>query len=768
MRRNHLISWFAVAIALAGVLAPQATAQDVRGWLNWRGPDQTGVSRETGLPEKWEVRGENHLWDIELQGRGTPVIANGRVYSWGYRGIEQDLYEVLVCLDEKTGEIVWEKRFHDFLSETPYNRYSIGSPVIDSETGYLYWMSTPGAIFCLTRDGEIRWEHSMLEEFGRNTYPNGRVGAPTIEGDFVIFRGVSNNWGAQAPPRDRVYAFDKRTGEPVWAATAGVGPPLLKDSCFSTPFLDWWEGRRVLYTGLGSGSLVCINAWTGEPIWRSQQIMGGINSSVLIHDGKLVAIHGRQNLDTTETGRMVALKLPGADRLQPGKRPLILNAKDEVWRAPLCMFTSSPVLVGDRVYQVVQTGEIYCVDANTGKQLWHEKLGPTQIHASPLFADGKLYVPMNNGSFWILRPSDSGPEVLAKVQLEGNCLGSPAAWNGKVYVHTTKRLYCFGSADGNADGLPAPPEPVRYAKPGPATRLQIVPNEFLLRPGETQSFRAFALDANGQRVREVKESLTWKMVPGKGGTTFDGAFDASGVLVAGKKISAGVLEATAGTLSGTTRGRLVASVPYVEDFEGFELTMKHPSEEGAKVAPTPMTWVPQIDKWQVWNQDGNQVLAKTAEKLIHHKAISYFGSPEQHSYTYTADVKSDGNRRGLGEVGVVNQRYLIKLMGNHDKIEINSNIERFRHDVDYIIKPKVWYRMKTRVDVNPDGSGVVRAKVWKRDSESEPAEWTIEAKHDVAHKKGSPGVFGFSPQARFRVYVDNIEITPNSTKGSGS
>jgi hypothetical protein len=76
-------------------------------------------------------------------------------------------------------------------------------------------------------------------------------------------------------------------------------------------------------------------------------------------------------------------------------------------------------------------------------------------------------------------------------------------------------------------------------------------------------------------------------------------------------------------------------------------------------------------------------------------------------------------------------------------------------------QPKVWFTLKARVDVAPDGSGVVRAKAWKR-GEPEPATWTIEAPHKHAHTEGSPGVYGFSLQSQFAVHVDNIIVTPNN------
>jgi hypothetical protein len=129
------------------------------------------------------------------------------------------------------------------------------------------------------------------------------------------------------------------------------------------------------------------------------------------------------------------------------------------------------------------------------------------------------------------------------------------------------------------------------------------------------------------------------------------------------------------------------------------------------------------------------------------------------NYTIQADVMSDGNRRKMSEIGVINQHYLIVLKGNEQKLEVNSNQERLRVATDFKWTPNVWYHLKARVDLNPDNSAVVRAKAWKRE-EPEPEKWTIEVPHRTAHRSGSPGIFGFSPQ-EMRVFVDNIAVTPN-------
>ena len=93
-------------------------------------------------------------------------------------------------------------------------------------------------------------------------------------------------------------------------------------------------------------------------------------------------------------------------------------------------------------------------------------------------------------------------------------------------------------------------------------------------------------------------------------------------------------------------------------------------------------------------------------------------------------------------------------------IQVSSNFERFKRSVPFPIKGQQWYSLKTQVQVNADGTGVVLAKAWEKE-QSEPAGWTIKAETSPVHKQGSPGLFGFTPQNQMRVYIDNVKVLPN-------
>ena len=737
-------------------LAQASKTQDFpRGWLRWRGPDQNGFSAELGLPDRLDME-KDLLWSVPLSGKGTPLVSGDRAYAWGYRGKGNDLQEVLVCLDMNSGKQYWEIGFSDFISDIIYERYSVGSPALDPQTGRLYVLSSAGLLSCVSPEGELLWQHSLMESFGRLTFPNGRTGSPVVEDGLVITLGITSFWGREGPAHDRFWAFDKSDGRPVWSSTPGVQP---QDSSFSTPVFATWKNQRVFFAGTGCGQIVCVNARTGSPLWRYPMSSGGVNSSVVVEGDVLIAVHGQENLEDSTTGGMLALDLGKIEPAEPGQDPVVVGAAARLWQAEISMFTSSPTLIDGKVIQMDGTGTMHALDSKTGRSLWTRKLAHSQLHASPLAADGKLYMPMENGHFFILRSEDG--EILCDLQLEGNGLGAPALWRGRMLVHTSEKLYCFGPAQaGPEPSALRQPDPAAPA-PGPAKQLLVVPCEVAMVPGAEQLFELRAVDAVGEAGEILKGGVWEKFIPpsAKVRVEMDAGFDGPDRLVAApdSKNSAGAFKVQAQGLQGTMKGRLLPGLNFATDFENFELAEK--AQDGSAFAHPPLPWLGARFKWEIRDIDGNKVLAKTLDKVLFQRALTFLGHEKSRDYVMQVDVMSEGDRRSMSSAGLIHQRYIVALEGNWQILEISSNHDRLKVSVPFAWKPKRWYRLKSRVESAADGSGVVRAKAWPRE-EAEPEAWTLEVPLERAHTHGAPGLFGFSPQNRQSVYLDNLNISP--------
>ena len=746
-------SFCTLLIILFGVAELSAAS----GWLNWRGPDQNGKSpAKVSLPDSLDLEGKEHRWTYPVRGAGTPVAADGRIYAFGFYGETGLVEETLLCLDAESGKKIWEHRFADYISDIVYNRYAVGAPTVDAETGNVYVEATNGLVMAFSPDGELLWEHSMMEEYGRLTFPNGRTGAPAVDGNVVVIHCITANYSTNGPARNRFYGFDKITGELLWFSTPGVGPI---DSSFSTPVFADLGNQRVFYAGTGCGNVVCVNAQTGEPVWRFQLATGGVNSGiVLVGKDGLIAVHGKENVDTTAKGRLVRLKIPTK---YPSKLPIILGAESEVWRNDEHVaFTSSPTLVGGRVYTTIATGSLLAVDIKTGKTVWSQKLAPDQLHASPAYTDGKFYVPMLDGVTHILKDGGDAADILNSDEMGANCMGAPAFYHNRVYVFTKQGLHCFGDAKLKKVKYS---RPAKAKKPGKISQIQLVPAEFALGSDDMQEFKVYGLDASGRRVKDVTDDATfsmWNAPNAPRPSEVDAVLSGNKISRDGQgKLTTGNVQASVNGMTSVSRGRVVGGNGYSEDFEDTKLFLK--DKAGVAVSPPPGTWLGAGPKWHILEKDGNNVAAFRLENLLWQRSMNFIGKSDMSSYTIEADVMTDGTRRVLSTVGLVNQRYLIALSGNQRLLEVSSNHERVKESVPFSVKANTWYHLKTRVDTHADGSGVVRAKAWIKGTD-EPDAWTIESKQPKVHLQGAPGVFAFAPQSLKRVFIDNISISSNN------
>ena len=135
-------------------------------WYQWRGPEQNGVSREKNLPDSWDPEGENVLWTSDVGGMSSPIVMNGRVYTFARVGEVSaadtlipghQTQEALICIDARTGKRIWEYRDTPTQTEVPFHRLGWGNPLGDPKTGRVYGQFVDCTIGCFEgADGRDR------------------------------------------------------------------------------------------------------------------------------------------------------------------------------------------------------------------------------------------------------------------------------------------------------------------------------------------------------------------------------------------------------------------------------------------------------------------------------------------------------------------------------------------------------------------------------------------------------------------------------------
>ncbi len=731
-----------------------ARAKSGSDWADWRGPTRDGHSYEKGLPEKWSKQGENLLWKAPYGGRSAPIVMNGRVFMFNSAGEGETMQERVLALDAETGKKIWEHRFNVYSTDVPPRRIAWSSPVGDPTTGNVYAFGACNELVALSFDGKLLWERSLTDEYGSWTTHGGRTVAPIIEGDLVIVSTVTDGFGDIASRRHRYYAFDKRTGENVWIGTPGGRP---YDTTYSTPVVATTDSMRLLIAGGGDGSVSAMKVATGEPVWTYPMSKRGVNPGVVVKGGIAYVTHQEENLDVSEMGHLAAIDISAKGAIsKTSNQDKIKYALTNFQLGP-----SSPVIEGNTLYAVTAESSLHAFNITEGKLLWEKKLGTIQ-KASPVYADGKIYVGTENGKFYILKPGPTGCQVLDEDELEPvdkidlktaegdeliasneQIIGGVAISRGRVYLVSTKNIYAIGKQKSPA--LPPVPEKTDNAPAGAAVAyVQVSPAELVMKPGETKSFKVRLFDDRGRFIRE-EASAQWSLDGLKGeaaANKFTAATDGG--------LRGGQLKATVGGVTGASRIRIIPALPYSEDFSNVPAD-KAPSywlnTDGAPI------------KYSVREVEGNKLLVKKPDNGIFKRTRSPFGAGDTSNYTVEADVRAIERRRQMGDAGVVAQRYELVLFGNIQKIELRSwQIEPKRtFSKPFAWKADTWYRLKLRVENLPDGKTRARGKAWPA-SESEPAEWLIEWTDPIGNRNGSAGIFADSAN---ELFFDNIKVTPN-------
>jgi outer membrane protein assembly factor BamB len=700
-------------------------------WAEWRGPNRDGISPEKGLPTKWSPSGDNLAWKVPYGGRSAPIVLNNRVYLQNTADKGELEQERVMCFNADNGKLLWEHRFNVYLSDVPPHRVGWASPVGDLATGNIYVFGVGGNLIGLTGDGKVLWERSLAEEFGLLTTHGGRTVSPLIDGNLVIVSGVTFQWGQHGRGAHRFMAFDKKTGETMWISAPGGRP---YDTTYAAPIIVNINGTRLLIQGASDGVVHAIKVQTGEPVWKYEISKRGLNTGVVVYNNTAILTHSEENLDSSEMGMMVAVDAASKGEIKKDQTKWSVYG----WQGGF----SSPVLDGDRLYQVDNGANIGAFDVNNGKQLWLQNLGTIQ-KASPVFADGKLYVGTENGKFFILEPSATGVKILDEdqlgtQQLPETIIASVAVSDGRVYLASDSNLYAIGKKMRHQSlAVPAPEPSV-----GAPTYAQVVPTELMLKPGDKANFRVRLFDAQGNFIRE-DSTATWSLEQLKGEIANGQLTVASDAIPQG-----GLVKATVAGVTGTASVRVFPPLPWSENFDAMALNT------------IPSTWVNATSKFAVREINGSKVLVKTTEgSSLLSRARAYMGPPGFSNYTVEADINATQKRRQQGDGGVIAQRYALVLYGNSQMLHLEPWQPETKRTVSipYAWKADTWYRMKLEVENLPDGKTRARGKVWPV-GESEPVAWMIERIDPIPNHQGSPGIFG---SALAELYFDNIKVYAN-------
>jgi outer membrane protein assembly factor BamB len=392
-------------------------------WPEFRGPGREGHATAKNLPTEWNTT-SNVAWKQAVPGKGwsSPVIQDGRIYLTAAVPEEggSNLALSVFCLNEKDGGIVWKSDV--FTEDTAAsakihakNTHASPTPVIEGKRIYVHFGHQGTA--CLDLDGKVVWRNSSLGY----TPVHGNGGSPIIVDNKLIFSG-------DAAKDPFIVALDKETGSVIWNLKRET--EAKRKFTFSTPLLITVNGQRQLISQ-ASGAVIAYDPQDGREIWR---VRYGEGYSVV---PRPVFGHGLLFIATGfDKPTVMAIRPDGKGDVTDTHVAWTLTKG-----APL---TPSPLLVGEELYLVADVGVASCLDAKTGTVHWSERVGGN-YSASPLYADGKIYLQSEQGNGVVLKPGKTFQTVSTNV-LGERTLASYAVDDNALFIRTESSLYRIGKA----------------------------------------------------------------------------------------------------------------------------------------------------------------------------------------------------------------------------------------------------------------------------------------------------------------------------------
>ncbi len=403
-------SFRAAVLLVAGLQAAGA-----ENWPGFRGPRGDGTSAEKGLPVKWSAT-ENVAWKVEIPGRGhaSPAIWKDRIFL--VSALEETGERILLCLDRRTGKTLWQRSVLKAPLEPIHslNSYASSTPLTDGERVYVSFLDRD-RMFLAAYDyqGNRLWEARP----GPFSSKHGYSSSPILYRDRIIVNGDHDGDGF-------LVALDRKTGRVLWKTER---PNKTRSYC--TPIIRTVNGVPRLML---SGSK-CVASYSPED-GSLQWIMDGPTEQFVaapVYNGKLLFITAGY-----PDRHILALKPDGSGTLGDAQI---------AWRTRRgCSYVPSPILSGEYLLVVTDGGFVTCWVADTGEQLWTERLGGGHS-ASPIASEDRVYFQSDRGVTTVLRPGRAF-EKLAVNELGEETYGSPAASQGQLFLRGVKHLYAIGTA----------------------------------------------------------------------------------------------------------------------------------------------------------------------------------------------------------------------------------------------------------------------------------------------------------------------------------
>ena len=422
------LSLAALCLCVAGILLPLsrglAAVDPANDWPAWRGPTRDGIAAPGQNPPLHWSETAGVLWKTPVSGRGhgSPTVVADRVYL----AIADAENQSVLCLNRNTGQRVWETKVHNGKADPGHhsNSSAASSTVACDGSGLYINFLNGGAVYtsALGLDGKLLWQHKVCDFVTHQGFGS----SPVLYESLVIVSADNKGGGAIA-------ALNRETGEQVWSQ------PRPQIPNYTSPAVVQACGRTQVVLA-GCNLISSFDPATGKKLW---ELNGSTEECVVtpVTDGTRIFTSGGYPKNHT-----VAVFADGSNRV--------------AWQNTARVYVPSMIQKEGYLYAVEDAGVAVCWAADTGKEIWKERLGG-DFFASPVMVGNRVYATNLRGKTYVFEATPNHFELLAQNQLGDEVYASPVICGSRVYLrvaaHGDKRqefLYCIGNNAAAEHGVP--------------------------------------------------------------------------------------------------------------------------------------------------------------------------------------------------------------------------------------------------------------------------------------------------------------------------
>jgi outer membrane protein assembly factor BamB len=448
VRARRLLTVMTSLISLAAVpgAAPDPAGQGAAVsaaaetfWAQWRGPYATGVSKSAKPPAEWSET-KNIRWKVEIPGRGSssPVIWGDRLFvltavpigvdpaaSHAPRGglPTRDRYRfVILAIDRRTGKTIWERTAREEQPHEPTHQdngtYASSSAITDGRRVYA-WFESQG-MYVYDMDGALLWSKDLGDKTMRNQFGEGST--PVLAGDRLVI--VWDHLGGSF-----IVSLDAADGRELWRQSRD------EIDTWATPLVVDDGGRRQAIVP-GKNKIRSYDLENGAIVWESKGTTMNPIPSPVFGEGMVFVTSGFQG------NNLKAIRIAGAKGDITGTEAIVWSLDRDTPYVP------SPLLYDGILYLLkTNSGILSAFDAATGKPHYQlQRLeGLPEVFASPVGADGRVYIAGRDGVTLVLR-NGKAYEVLASNKLDDGFDASPALVDDAIYLRGYRNLYAIAAS----------------------------------------------------------------------------------------------------------------------------------------------------------------------------------------------------------------------------------------------------------------------------------------------------------------------------------